>query len=196
MAGRRNATTPPSRRCRSDFQTNAQASSLPGMGRRSALHHLTEGTLFPVRPGTARPGWIADEHVGLYIIGAYLEEIPVMKILPSKNGRSLPRFNRRRMSGGLISSSRATYSENTATRTALPSMSHPCNLERMRAGCPSGSSGMSASRASARTGAGTTARETRPSRQAGSRKRPVSFVSSGKASQTWEITVSARNIGV
>ena len=78
---------PPSRRCRKDFQTNAQASFLARHGKALRFAPLDGGTLFPVRAGTARPGWIADEHVGLYIIGAYLEEIPVMKIFPSENGK-------------------------------------------------------------------------------------------------------------
>ena len=47
---------PPSRRCRRDFQTNAQASSLPGMGTRSALHHLTEERSSPSAPGRLDQG--------------------------------------------------------------------------------------------------------------------------------------------
>ena len=100
------------------------------------------------------------------------------------------------MSGGLTSSSRAMYNENTATRTAPLSMSHPCNLERM----PSRLSqrilrDVRVSRQCSHRRWNDRTRNT-PEPQAGSRNWPVSFVVSDKVSQTWEIAVSARNIGV
>ena len=37
------------------------------------------GTVFPVRSATARPGWIADDDIGLHVMGVLLEEVLVTK---------------------------------------------------------------------------------------------------------------------
>ena len=88
------------------------------------------------------------------------------------------------------------YSENTATRMEPLSMSHPCNLERMTSRLSQRIvRDVRVSRQCSHMRWNDRTRNT-PEPQAGSRKWPVSFVVPDNVSQTWEITVSARNIGV
>ena len=193
MAGSRNATTPSSRSCRSDFQTKGHACSRPGAGNPSARHHSREERRSPRRldqgglPTTTSTGESS---------AAWAKKSALRSVSPWSAGSTAPRCMSLRMSGGVISSSSATYSENTATRTAPPSRSRPFNLNRTStrlsqqiALSPPVWRRCSHKRWNNRT-------RKMPEPHAGSRKLPLSLIERGSRSQRAATTVSARNIGV